>query len=109
MYFQSKDFIRIHCDFIDPTKNIKENILQEISTQSPDFSTMKYECIDIEANSLPFKMTNTFHFIIMDEDYKRMNLSLNTLMTLTVYKKNLMADKTNEMIQLDITRKLKLE
>lgn len=80
------DVIRIHSDMIG---NHKDNILQVINANVPDFSSMKYECIDIEANSKPLiKQSNTYRFFIMDEEGRQKDLTLNAFYTIMVYKKN---------------------
>ncbi len=93
--FQTYDLLRIHTDMIGTQKN---NILQEVSTLSPDFTALTYECFDYHANSKPFHSGNrVYKFKILDEDYRPATLNLNILITLMVYKKNTIADRANLM------------
>lgn len=96
VYFQLLDVIRIHSDL----SHKGGNILQEISAISPDFSTLKYNCIDIDANSKNFTLTeqNIFEFTCLDEEYRRINLTLNVLITLMFYKKNTLQDQANALL-----------
>jgi hypothetical protein len=94
--FQLKDTLRIHSDLVG--KDGKNNILQEITCLSPDFSALTYECQDIEANSRRISLgSNTAHFIILDEDAQAVSLSLNILITLLVYKKNTVTDTASKL------------
>jgi hypothetical protein len=94
--FQLKDTLRIHSNIVNDQQ---DNILQEITAStSQDFSSIRYECFDIEANSKPFNIkTNNFNFVILDEEKQRINLSLNVLYHLFFYKKNNSADIANNI------------
>lgn len=89
--FQNKDLLRIHSNIVTDLPN---NVLQEVSGSStPDFSSIKYECLDIEANTKPFNIkTNIFRFSILDEDNLAIDISLNVLYTLFFYKRNIIGD-----------------
>ena len=47
VYF-NRDVIHIHCDMIGDDKS---NILQTLSAKGSDFSSINYQCTDIDANS----------------------------------------------------------
>src|SRR5438045_2780450 len=86
IWIKTKNIIRINKYIVN---NNKKNILQEVSALNTDFSSLKYECIDIEANSKPYnRKQNTVRFTIMDEDKNLINLDLNVLITLMFYKQN---------------------
>ena len=92
--FQLKDVLRIHSNIV----NQDNNILQELSAIANDFSSIRYECNDILANSKNFNIkTNIFKFNILDEDANSINLSLNVLITLLFYKKNTLQDQANKL------------
>jgi hypothetical protein len=89
--FQVKSTLRIHSNMVSSGTN---NILQEINTSGYDFSTMTYECQDIEANSRVFvRNGNSQRYFILDEDAETINLSLNVLITILVYKRNDILDQ----------------
>jgi hypothetical protein len=89
--FQVKSTLRIHSNMVSGGTN---NILQEINTSGYDFSTMTYECQDVEANSRLFvRNGNSYRFFILDEDDQSINLSLNVLITVVVYKRNDILDQ----------------
>ena len=91
----NKDILHIHSDIVADNRN---NILVIISANSPDFSSMKYQCLDIEANSKPFvSRSNTFRFTVMDEEHRPITLSLNILMTILVYQTNDMDEQYKTM------------
>lgn len=94
--FQLKDTLRIHSNIVTDSS---DDILQEVTASSnADFSSIRYECLDIEANSKPFNIkTNNFRFVVLDEDKNTVNLSLNCLYTLIFYLKNTSADIANKI------------
>lgn len=100
--FQLKDTLRIHSNIVTDSNT---DILQEVTASSnSDFSSIRYECLDIQANSKPFNIkTNTFRFRVLDEDERVVNLSSNILLTLLFYRKNTVVDQANKL-SIDFTK-----
>lgn len=83
VYF-NKDVLHIHSDMI---ADHQSNRMLTVSANGSDFSSIKYQCTDIEAYSKPItKRSNSFQFMIMDEQHKPLKLSLNVSFTLMLYK-----------------------
>lgn len=58
VYF-NRDVIHIHCDMIGDDKS---NILQTLSAKGSDFSSINYQCTDIDANSKKVVKNKCFEF-----------------------------------------------
>lgn len=99
---QSEDTVYIHSDMCT---NGTDNVLQEIFSNAPDFSSIKYQCVNVEAYSknITTQNNNVYRFIITDEDGRTLNLNgLNVVFVLCVYKN----DDINEMIKSYLKYKL---
>lgn len=91
----NKDTLHIHSD---ACYNGKDNILQVVSASGADFSSLKYVCLDVEANSKNIvKNTNTFRFMIVDEEHRPVTLTLNVIFTIMLYKHSDLVDRYQEM------------
>ncbi len=100
---QVEDTLYLHSDI---GTNGKDDILNEIFIgSSPDYSSIKYQCIDVDAYSkeLQTNNSNTYKFWLTNEDDILMDLNgLNIVLTLLVYKK----ENINDMIKSYIKYKL---
>lgn len=100
---QVEDTLYLHSDI---SSNGKDDILNEIFiNNSPDYSSIKYQCPDVEAYSkeLQTNSSNTYSFWLTNEDNIMMDLNgLNIVLTLMVYKK----ENINDMIKNYIKYKL---
>ena len=98
---QVKDTLFIHSDI---SSNGRDDILQEIfGAPSPDFSSIKYECVDVEAYSkdLTTQNHNIYNFFLTDEDGILMNLNgLNMVITLCVYKRDSLYEMLKDYMKL---------
>lgn len=93
--FFNKDTLHIHSDMCS---NGSDNILQVVSASGADFSSLKYLCLDVEANSKPMtKRSNIFRFTILDENHKHVTLALNVLFTIMFYKHSDLTERYQEM------------
>ncbi len=85
--FQVKDTLLLHSDICT---NGQDDILNEIFVAaSPDFSNIKYDCIDVQAYSktLSTQNQNTYRFSLTDEDGNNLDLNgLNMVLTICIYK-----------------------
>lgn len=94
--FQVKSTLNIHSNMVG---GLQSDIIQEISTTGSDFIQLKYECFDYEANSLPFiRNGNRYRFTMLDEDHNPIDLTLNVLITVMVYKRNDILDKLSKTV-----------
>lgn len=94
VYF-NKDVLHIHSDMVTDHQS---NVLQTVSANGSDFSSIKYKCEDIDANSKVItNRSNTFRFIVMDENYRPVKLSLSIGFTLMLYKENDIDDEFYKM------------
>lgn len=83
---QPEDTLYIHSDICT---NGVDDILQEVFSSAPDFSSIKYQCVDAQAYSKKVNTNNhnVYRFMLTDEDGRPINLNgLNMVLTILVYK-----------------------
>lgn len=86
--FQVEDSLFIHSDIVG---NEKDDVLQEVYLDTPDFANITFSCPDVQAYSkrLSSKDSNSFYFRLTDENKIPIGLNgINMVFTLLVYKKD---------------------
>ena len=95
--FAQRDVIYIHSDLASQNG---DDILEVMTGNGYNFSSVSYRCNNIDAYSKPFDKSNTnlFHFWNQDEDQTTIPFQQNALYILMFYKLNNGQDSANKSL-----------
>lgn len=100
---QSEDRVLLCSDVCVASGSTDIGILQAIDGQSsPDFTSINYQCSQVEANAKYFMSKGTtFKFVVTNEDGQELQLNgLNISFTLLFYRENPVFDNINVIIDM---------